>query len=442
MLELRPYQVDALNAVRRSYATGHRRPCLVAPCGAGKTVIVAEMARSATAKGNRVLCIVHRQELVDQMAGTFAAADVNMDLCSVGMVQTVTRRIGKIDAPTLIITDENHHAKANSYKRIYDAYPDARCVGVTATPVRLDGSGLAGVNDDLVVSVTAKWLIANGYLAPYDYYAPPIDADFSGARIARGEYDSRESEGKLLRKAIYGDVIAHYNALASGRQAICYCVTVAHSRAMAEAFNSAGIPAAHIDGDTPKEVRKEIISDFRRGDVRVLCNMDLISEGFDVPDCECAILLRPTMSLTLHIQQSMRCMRHKDGKRAIILDHVGNYTRHGMPDDDREWTLEGRKRKRGQGEGAVLTRQCPQCYCIHRLQDSQCPACGYVYPPPERTLEEIKEARLEQVRGVVINYAAPGDCRSYEELRVYAKQHGYKPGWAWYQAKQRGWLGA
>ena len=338
MSELRPYQSALLDEVRQAYREGARRPCIVLPCGGGKSCITAEAAKCATDKGNRVLFLVHRRELVDQIRQTFYDWGVDLSLCRVEMVQTACRRINRMHVPRLIITDENHHCLASSYRKIYDAFPDAQCLGVTATPVRLNGGGLGDVNDRLVLGVSAKWLIENKHLAPYEYYAPAV-ADLSGVHTKRGEYVTSEVMDVLDHATIYGDVVGHYQKLAAGHKAVCYCASVSHSKEMAERFQAAGIPAAHIDGETDKYTRKRIIDKFRSGTIQILCNVDLISEGFDVPDCSCAILLRPTQSLTLFIQQSMRPMRYQPGKTAIIIDHVGNYTRFGMPDDDREWTL-------------------------------------------------------------------------------------------------------
>lgn len=435
--KLRPYQLDLINATRQAYRDGFKSPCIVLPCGGGKSVIVAEMARQATAKGNRVLFLVHRQELCEQIRNTFRWWGVNMDFCRVGMVQTISRRVNKIHPPALIITDENHHSLARSYKKIYEAFPDAKRVGVTATPVRLNGGGLGDVNDKLIIGVSAKWLINHHYLAPYEYYAPTV-ADLTGIHTRHGEFVTDEVVKKLNQSAIYGDVISYYRQLAEGQQAICYCASIEHSKTMAKQFNAAGIRAAHIGGETPKQERNEIVSKFRSGIIRILCNVDLISEGFDVPDCSVSILLRPTKSLTLYIQQSMRCMRYKPGKRAVIIDHVGNYARFGLPDMDRKWDLTPKKKaskKREQPDFKI--RQCPKCFYTHEWAPV-CPHCGFVYPVKEHTLEEIKNARLEKIQGIVLDYTTPNDCQTMEELRAYAKQHGYKPGWCYFQAKRRG----
>ena len=404
----------------------------------GKSCITAEMARRTTTRGRRVLFLVHRRELCDQIEATFRAWGVDMTLCTVGMVQTITRRLDNIEPPTLIITDENHHCLAASYRRIFDAFPDAYKVGVTATPVRLNGDGLGDVNDDLVIGVDTKWLIDNNHLAPYDYYAPTL-VDMTGVHIRQGEYKAAEVEAKMLIKALYGDMIRNYRQLADGRKAICYCATIRHSRTVAEEFTAAGIPAAHLDGETPPMERADIVQGFRDGHIRVLCNVDLISEGFDVPDCSCAILARPTKSLTLFIQQSMRCMRYQPGKRAVIIDHVGNYVRHGLPDMPRTWTL-AKKNKQEREENQVHVKLCPECLAV--FEGGACPYCGWTKPAepqPRKGLDHV-DVKLEKIDGVHLDYTTPADCKSFAELRAYGKAHGYKPGWSWYQAKQRGFI--
>jgi len=360
-------------------------------------------------------------------------------------VQTAARRIKKLSKPALIITDENHHSLALSYKKIYDAFPDVLRVGVTATPVRLNGDGLGDVNDKLIIGPSTKWLIDHNCLAPYDYYAPSV-ADLSGLHIKMGEFVTADVEKAMIKKAVFGDVIGYYRQLADGKKAVCYCSSVKHSLATAEAFREAGINAVHIDGTTPDAERNRIISDFRAGRITILCNVDLISEGFDVPDCECAILLRPTQSLTLYIQQSMRCMRYRPGKRAIILDHVGNYARFGMPDDDRLWSLEKRKRniKKEAAENAEKVKQCPECYYTFGApppgQPCICPHCGYVFPVKSREIETSESTELIHIEGFRLDFSSPDDCSSYSDLLAYAKKKGYQRGWAFYEARKRGFI--
>lgn len=403
---------------------------------------MAEMARSATAKGNPVLFLVHRQELCQQIFSTFAGWGVDMQLCRIMMVQTASRRLEKLPKPGLIITDENHHSKASTYRKIYDYWPDVPRVGVTATPIRLNGSGLGDVNDKLIIGPSVKELIEWGNLSPFKYYAPAV-VDTSKLQIKRGEFVQTEIEGLFNDKAIYGDVITHYNKLSAGKQAICYCATIAQSKKMAFEFSKAGIPARHLDGDTPKAVRAHLIEDFRQGVIRILCNVDLISEGFDVPDCHTAILLRPTQSLALYIQQSMRCMRYKPGKTAIIIDHVGNVSRFGPPDMDRVWSLEAKKkRKRVNDDDTLNIRQCPNCFYVYDRTKTACPNCGYKPAREEREPEVIEGAQLVEVESkpFILDYREPADCRTFQELQSLAKNRGYKPGWAYYQAKRLGML--
>jgi len=226
--------------------------------------------------------------------------------------------------------------------------------------------------------------------------------------------------------------------LSGGKKAICYCASVNYSKQMAEQFINAGIQAAHIDGETPKYERSKIIESFRSGEITILCNVDLISEGFDVPDCNTAILLRPTKSLTLYIQQSMRCMRYADGKQAVIIDHVGNYARFGLPDMERKWSLEVKKTKK-MNEIDVKIRQCPECFFTHEFDD-ECPACGFVYGiRRERIIDEV-HGELEQIQGFSLNYKTPEDCNSMRELYEYAKSRNFKRGWAYYTGKAMGFI--
>ena len=439
MNNLRPYQSDLVREVKDAWKNGCRSPCIVLGCGGGKSCIVADIARKTTHNGKRVLFLVHRKELVQQIRRTFISWGVDMALCDIGMVQTYTRRITKLSQPSLIITDEDHHSLARSYRKIYEAFPKAYRLGVTATPVRLNGDGLGDVHDKLIIGVSTKWLIENHYLSPYKYYAPDI-ADLTGLHVRKGEYIASEIEQKMIKKAVFGDVIRFYRKLADGRKAICYCSTVNHSQKTAEAFNEAGIKAAHIDGSTAMTERSKIVEAFRKGEITVLCNVDLISEGFDVPDCECAILLRPTKSLTLFIQQSMRCMRYKKGKTAVIIDHVGNYARHGMPDDDRTWTLDKKDHtRREQQERKENVTQCPECFFTFDpavFGRSRCPSCGYEFPNPREVQQE--DGDLIEIKGFSLDYTGPESCQTYGELLKYAEHKGYKKGWAYYQAKRRG----
>ena len=442
MYQLRPYQKKLVNDTREAYKKGFKAPCVVSPCGSGKSIIIADIARMTTANKQHVLFLVHRGELRDQIRQSFIDGGVDMNHAIVGMVQTIVRRLDKITPPRLIITDEGHHGLANSYRKIYNHFPDAWLLGFTATPVRLSGDGLGDVYDQLVLGPTVKELIENKNLAPYKMFAPEL-IDRKVLKKSRGEYTTK-SIAHALGKTIYGDVIKTYLRLAEGKKAICYCASVELSKTTAESFNAAGIPAAHIDGKTARQERDDVIGRFRAGEILILCNVDIVGEGFDVPDCEVSILLRPTKSLSLYIQQSMRCMRYMPGKTATIIDHVGNCLEHGLPDTEREWTLSSSKKANRESSPGDSLRTCETCFAVWfpcSPDDRTCPQCGCENEPAYRELKENENIELAEVtEEIVVDYREPKDCRSMAELYSLAKNRGYKPGWAYYQGKSRGFI--
>jgi len=445
MFQLRPYQELLIDGVRSEFDAGKRRVCIVSPCGSGKTVIMAWMSAQSKLRGNNVLFLCHRQELIDQSSGTFSnigiphgiiAADYPMNLAEkiqVASIQTVVRRLGKINPPQVIICDEAHHCLATTWRRVLDAFPNAFVIGLTATPERMGGQGLKDIFESLVIGPTVSDLIVWGNLAPYKYFAPPVAADLSGLRVKMGDYVQSDVAVRMDKSEIIGDIIQHYQRLAPGARAVCYCASVAHSQHTAEMFCQAGIPALHVDGDTPTIPRKAAIDDLRNGKVKILCNVELFGEGLDIPAMDAVILARPTESLTLHIQQSMRPMRPDEdnpSKVAIIIDHVGNVYRHGLPDEDRQWSLEGIKKKAGGGAGEFPLRQCPRCYAAHRPAP-KCPLCGYVYPPEERAAPEQKDGELSQIIDLERKQKKieVGRARSVVTLEEIAMRRGYSPHW-------------
>lgn len=441
-MNLYPYQQKIVDEVREAYREGLKAPCVVSPCGSGKSVVIAHIAKQATDKGNQVLFLVHRKELKDQITATFKRSGVDMDLATVGMVQTIVRRLERTEPPALIITDENHHALAKTYREIYDYFKDVPRLGFTATPIRLNGAGLGEVNDKLIMGPSVEWLIKNHYLSPYRYFAPP-SVDLSHLKKRRGEFTNQSIDDAMKQDArvIYGDAVKHYKRLASGEQAICYCHSVEASLAAKAAFNAAEIPAAHIDAKTAKAVRDQIIGDFRDQKIRVLCNVDLIGEGFDVPDCSTVIMLRPTASLSLFIQQSMRGMRYRPGKISKIIDHVGNVERHGFPDTDRAWSLQGEVRT-SSGGSSPQVKMCKNCFAAVPAGTTECPYCGAAFEP-EAAPVEVVEGDLEEIKNTfkfTVSYKEPSDCQSMAELYALADARGYKRGWAYYQGKMLGFI--
>ena len=373
-MNLRDYQNDEINAVRKSFQRGNRRVAAVLPCGAGKTVLFAYMSKKHIEKSpqNRVLFLVHRKELIDQTVDTFRRFGLESPQIEIAMAQTVTRHLDTVQKPTLIVADEFHHFLSRTFKNILDYFANVPVVGLTATPCRLDGQGLGEIADDMCVGVSARWLIEHGYLSDYDYYAPKVNLVDSSWKPKGSDFDMESAADTLRKSAIFGDVMKYVDF---SRQTIVYCPTVAMSKEVAERI---GDKATHFDGDTPKNERDRIVREFRDGKIRVLCNCDLIGEGFDVPDCDCVMLLRPTQSVSLFIQQSMRCLRPKPNKRAAIYDFVGNCYRHGLPTDEREWTLKGKtKAKNPSGEPDIITRTCGQCFRVYEGNARICPYCGH-----------------------------------------------------------------
>ena len=429
-MELREYQTELINNIRNELYKGKKNICAVLGCGGGKSVIQGEIARSATQKKNEVLFIVHRQELCRQIENTFRLCGVDFAYCTVGMVQTLCRRVPGLKEPKLILVDECHHILSNSYRKIIDSFPNAVVIGFTATPVRMNEGGLGAVFESLVESVSTKWLIENHYLAPYNYYGADL-VDTSSLHTKNGDFDETEVEALMGRSVIFGNTVENWRKYANDKKTIVYCSSINTSRETARAFQEAGITAAHLDGTTNKAEREQTVADFRSGKIKVLCNVDLFGEGFDVPDCEAVVLLRPTQSLTLHIQQSMRSMRYKPGKTAIILDHVGNYKRHGLPDDERNWSLKQETKKK-KGEKKVKT--CPNCYAVVPSAKLVCPECGYKFKAEEARKDPkvIEGVMLQEISALPYNDYKK--CRTFEELERFRKAKKYKFGWTIHRA--------
>lgn len=442
------YQLRAIDEARNRLRDGYKSVLIQSPAGSGKSVIIAEIARLTTSKGGRVLFLVHRKELIQQIKETMIADEVNMNLVTVTTpVRARTRlRKGKLKTPQLIITDETHHSLAKSYVDLYDAFSSVPRVGFTATPWRMSGKGFKEVYQTMVPGPQVAWLIQNNRLANARIYAPD-NIDLAGLRkSSTGDYTAKSMDD-MAKRVIYSDVIDTWQKLANGLKTIVYCHSIEFSKTVAGWFNQAGIPAKHADSKTPAKERDRIMADFKAGKVKVLCNVDLVSEGFNVPDCSCVVMLRPTESLVLYIQQSMRCMRYKPGKSAVIIDQVGNVARFGVPQQDREWSLEGwKKKKRKTGDSGPPIKNCPQCYMVVPAQTTKCPGCGYVFKTEPGKMEIDKEAKLSEVDtsfAFKTNYITTKkleDLANPQELKEYAEAKGYKKGWIFYQMKARGWL--
>lgn len=436
-MQLRPYQEDIKTRVREAYHS-FKAPCVVLPCGAGKSYIIADISRDITRiKKNRVLVLVHKEEILEQLTRLYIDYGIDMNLCDISMVQSTVNKLDTLPKYDFIITDENHHAPANSYVKIYNKFPLAKRLGVTATPVNY-GNGLITTNDILIVGVSVQWLIENKRLSKFKYYAPKTLVDVSNLRTTRGDYKQEDILEQIDKPKIYGDTIKCYNKYANDLKTIAFCSSINHSIKTAEEFNKHGIPARHLDGKTDKETRKNIMNEFRSGSIKIICNYEIISEGVSVDDCSCCMLLRPTKSLILYVQSSMRCMRYQEGKTAIILDMVGNYVRHGLPDTERKWSLENAKKKRcNVEEQEVKIRQCGKCLMVYSGAGRICKYCGYDNGKTQREIETDKKAELEQIKETEKREVAK--AVTLQGLKKIEKARGYKKGWAYkrYKIRQR-----
>lgn len=445
-LILRHYQQQAISDLRGAYRDGARAPLLVLPTGGGKTIVMAEIMRSLAARGRSALVLVHRRELIAQTSRKLGLAGVDHGIIAAGVtganasiqvasVQTLARRLAGVKtSPDLVLVDEAHHATAGSWLRVLQHWPDALRLGVTATPVRLDGRGLSAVFDRLIHGPSVADLIYTGYLTVPKIYAPPQRADLSRITKRGGDFAAGDAAERLDRPTVTGDAIEHYTRLASGQPAIVFCCTTQHAEHVAASFSAAGHSAATLLGSTQPEQRDRLVQQFAAGDLQLLVTVDVVSEGFDVPAASCAILLRPTASLGLYLQQVGRVLRPAPGKQAaVILDHVGNVHRHGFPDDLRDWSLDDRLRTgRGGGQPAPSVRTCTTCFAAFKPAPV-CPCCGApCAPEPKRAMRQV-DGELKELQRVNAQLRATERkrARTLPELLAVARARGYSPGWAY-----------
>jgi len=401
-MQLRDYQESAVQAVRDSFRAGHKNTLLVSPTGSGKTVIFSYIAAGMARNNKRILIVAHRRELLKQISNALKRVGVAHAVMTggyrgvptanvvVASVFTLVKRIKGIEPFDLIIGDEAHHfTPDSSWGKVVMGFPRARVLGVTATPERLDGKGLGQMFSDMVMGPTVAELTAQGFLSHAVVYAPSAP-DLGGVGTRMGDYVQKQLEDAMDKAVITGSAVKHYAKYAPGKKAIAFCVSVKHAKNLAKEFRDAGFAASHIDGGMKENERDSVLKAFEEGRVRVLTSCDLVSEGFDLPSVEVAILLRPTKSLGLYLQQCGRAIRpHPDKERTIILDHAGNTARHGFIDDDREWTLaDGFVQGRGKGDKAETVRTCTACFAMHKPSPT-CPVCDYVYPVKPRTVKHI-----------------------------------------------------
>jgi superfamily II DNA or RNA helicase len=429
---------------------------LVAPTGSGKTVIFSYVTANAAAKGNRTLVLVHRAELLNQTHAALSQLEVphgliaagktadHSHLTQVASVQTLIRRLDHVRPPDLIVIDEAHHATAGAWATVLARWPNARVLGVTATPQRLDGKGLGEVFDDLIRGPEVTKLIEGGYLCKPVYYAPKT-VSMDGVHKVAGDFNRAEMAERMDKPTITGDAVTHYRKYAEGQPCIVFCTGIKHAEHVAQAFNAAGYRFAVLDGTLSPEERAARVASLGSGRLHGLVTVDIVSEGFDLPIVACAILLRPTASLSLHLQQIGRVLRPAANKpRAVILDHVGNCRRHGLAEEVREWSLDGIKRrgKRGPQDDVADTRQCPECFAVHTPSPT-CPQCLHVYEIKDR-IPDVVDGELEELKAreaVKQRKREQGTAQSLEDLIKVGKARGMKNPYGWahnvFKARQK-----
>lgn len=416
--------------------------------------MAAMMLSKAAAGGYHGWFTVHRHELIDQSIDTLLGAAPGLDIgivspahrmrrdaqIQVAMIQTLARRHHLLPKPDVIVVDECHHTPAASWAKLIEQFPDAVIIGLTATPQRLDGRGLGEFYEDMVCGPTTEWLIEHGFLCDYRLVAPPKERrpDLSQVHVQAGDLNKKETKEALDKADIVGDAVALYRQHASGLRNVLFTYSIESSRMLAGLFSAAGIPAAHLGSDVSAEYRAAIIQDFRAGRILVLCNVEIVTEGFDLPAIEAVQMLRPTLSTGLYLQMVGRALRVMPGKKyAVIIDQVGNTEEHGLPCRDREWKLEGVRRKR---DDECPVKQCPQCFAMIKLSEVKCKWCGFRWMIQERGGRDLTQEAGELVEVDVLakreeRKKRERECTTLEQMMALGVELGFTNPETWARRK-------
>jgi DNA repair protein RadD len=442
-VSLRPYQLEAVERLRAEIRAGQRKILLIAPTGSGKTVIASHMIVSALARGKRVLFVAHRREILSQTYQKLLDFGVPRESLSIVMgndpryrpaapvqiasIQTLNNR--EKPPADLIFFDEAHRAISQSYLLLAAYYPSAVNIGLTATPWRADGKAMREIYTSLVVVATVAELIASQFLVEPQTWTVPADQlpDLSRVRKSGNDYSEQDLAAAVNHKQLVGDIVEHWLKHAGSKRTFCFAVDVKHSRSIVEQFLARGIPAEHVDANTPACIRAATLERLRAGTTLVVSNVGVFCEGTDVPQVKCAILARPTLSLALHLQQPGRIMRPWQEQSAVILDHAGNCAKHGLPQDDREYSLDPRRKRLSAPPASVKT--CSSCYAMY--SGSSCPACGEAPLRAEAKPIETVAGQLVEAKTV-----STADRKArFEYLCQLAANRGYRPGFVLYSYK-------
>lgn len=474
MYQLFDYQQKLVNSTRQALAEGHKGVLIVSPPGSGKSIVIAEIARLATKNGKQILFTVNRKELVSQIKNSFVKQGVDLSNCTIMTVGKVANRLEKIPKPDLIIIDEAHHTRAKSYEKIINYFKDVPLLGFTATPWRMDGKGFNDLYSSLVEGPQVEWLIEHNRLADYTYVSRILGKKDLLKVSSTSDYTNR-SMNQYIKSMNFGNMIKTYEEFAKDRKTIVYAPSIESAKLIVRKFKENGFNAVKVDSKTHKTEREEILNNFKIGKTKIIVNVDLISEGFDVPDCSCVIMLRPTKSLVLYLQQAMRCMRYQPHKKAIIIDHVGNFKSEekvkvkyfginneiktkvkkypfGFPRDKRNWTIYGRTKPTlsNSNKGPAITT-CDYCYAVIPANSVVCPICGEkllkkkeiisrfnLDDDTEMKVLDSPDKHSDLFKTTYILTQDPSTFTTFKQYSEYGKARGYKPGWAYYHAKAKG----
>jgi len=458
-ISLRPFQAKAVDDVETAIVAGKRRLLLVAPTGAGKTVMLAELVRRAVDRGQRAIVLAHRRELVGQASRKLHNASLDHGIIApefparpsepvhVASIPTLHARairsnLLQLPPADLLVVDEAHHATARTWRRIIEAYPGAAVIGPTATPCRADGRGLGGLFEAMIECPSVAELIQLGYLVPTRVNAPSRP-DLEGVRTIGGDYSEKQLAERMDRPQLIGDVVSHWHRIAERRRTIVFATSIAHSAHLADEFNRADVAAAHLDGATPIADRDAIMARLATGALDVVVNCGVIGEGVDVPDVGCIVLARPTKSIVLYRQMIGRGLRPAPGKAdCIVIDHAGAVFEHGFIDEPIVWTLapdqraeRPKKAARDAGRAPKLTT-CPECTAT-RWKHQPCSACGW-RPRPKPQPIEVHDGELEEMRrdGSRVKYEID-PIWYYCQLLWISRERGYSQGWAWHKVNEK-----
>jgi DNA repair protein RadD len=438
--ELRGYQARAIDEVQALVRRGVRRILFVLPTGAGKTAVATSMIRDVVSDGCTCLFVAHRIELIDQCAmslmrwgvvhvGVIRADDARRDASAPVQVASLDTLRHRAKPPAqLIFIDEAHRAMAAGYREhIFAAYPDAIIVGLTATPVRSDNQGLGEVFEEMVVGASYAELIAAGSIVAPRIFMAEQGPVLTDVKIQAGDYAPGMLERAMSEPKLVGNAVEEWRARAEGRATLLFASGVNHSKEIVARFRENGVKAVHVDGTTPDEERKAAFVALATGDVQVLSNFGIATEGTDIPACKCVMLLRPTKSLALFMQMCGRAMRPHGELSPLILDHAGCTDEHGLPHEDRVWHL-----SKGLKEKSPGVRTCTKCFAVMPSTAKVCTECGFVWP-----VGEGRSAPTE-IAGKLVERAPANDQRVFWDREVdKARTLGFKPGFPAFKFKEK-----